>query len=75
MTGIRFLISIILILTMAMVGFAHGHYKDTSNVKIKMISLWSDDGGVLIQTNPRHSIEGLDCIDDYWLMLDKAEPG
>jgi hypothetical protein len=49
--------------------------KDSSNVKVQLISAWASSGGILLQTNPKHSIEGLSCTNDYWLELDKNQPG
>jgi len=51
------------------------NWKDTNDVKIKLISVWTANGDVLIQTEPRHNISGLNCTNDYWLTLNKNEPG
>lgn len=50
-------------------------YKDTDNAKIHLISAWSDNGNILVQTNPKHDISGLSCTNDYWLALDKDSEG
>lgn len=50
-------------------------YKDTDGVKVQLISAWANNGDILLQTNPRHSIEGLNCQGDYWLTLKKNSPG
>ena len=54
---------------------ANAAYKDTSNVKIHFISAWASDGGVLVQTNPQHSIDGLGCESAYWLKLSADQAG
>lgn len=48
---------------------------DSSGLTIKLLSVWADDGGVLVQTEPKHSIEGLSCTGDYWLRLSKDAAG
>lgn len=48
---------------------------DSSNVKVQLISVWASSGDVLLQTNPRHNITGLGCGNDFWLVLDKDQPG
>ncbi len=50
-------------------------YKDSPNRYIKEISVWGHSGDVLIQTYPRHDIEGVQCTDDYWIRLNKADEG
>ncbi|SMF24239.1 hypothetical protein SAMN02745866_01571 [Alteromonadaceae bacterium Bs31] len=50
-------------------------YKDTANVNIEMISVWGSTGQALVQTNPKHNIEGLKCTGDYWLTLEKTDAG
>lgn len=50
-------------------------HKDTSDVNIELVSVWTSDGDVLVQTNPRHDISGLTCTDNYWLVLDKSAIG
>jgi hypothetical protein len=60
----------------AMISFgAQATIKDSSNVKVQLISAWASSGGILLQTNPQHSIEGLSCTNNYWLELDKNQPG
>jgi len=49
--------------------------KDSNNVKVQLVSAWASSGGILLQTNPKHSISGLSCTSDYWLELDKNQPG
>lgn len=51
-------------------------YIDTVNVKIKRISAYSlNNGNILVQTEPRHNMEGLSCTNDYWLVLAQSDPG
>ncbi len=50
-------------------------YKDTSNVTIQLISVWTSSGDILVQTNPKPDITGLTCTNDYWLTLDKDDLG
>jgi len=50
-------------------------FKDTSNVTVALISVWTNNGDVLVQTNPRPDISGLTCTNDYWLRLNKSEVG
>ncbi len=50
-------------------------YKETSNLQISQISAWGSSGELLIQTNPKHSIEGLGCTSNYWLKLRKTDDG
>ena len=50
-------------------------YKDSGDVKVEFISVWSSTGDTLIQTSPRHDISGLSCTDNYWLVLDKSKGG
>ena len=54
---------------------AYAAWKDTHNVKIKLISVWAPNGGILIQTEPLPKIEGLSCTSDYWLSLGKDRGG
>lgn len=49
--------------------------KDSSNLKVQLISAWASSGGILLQTNPKHSVAGLSCTNDYWLELNKNQPG
>ena len=66
---------IVFLLTMAAMSFSYGDYKDSSGVKIKLVSIWGGNGNVLIQTNPNHSIDGLACTSNFWLELDLTAPG
>lgn len=50
-------------------------YKDSNNVKIKLISVWSQNGNILVQTDPKTNISGLSCTNDYWVTLDKNDLG
>lgn len=52
-----------------------GASKETSNVKVEMLSVWTNSGDILVQTSPKPDISGLTCTNDYWLMLDKVELG
>ncbi|WP_072682473.1 hypothetical protein [Arcobacter sp. LA11] len=51
----------------------HGASLSTTNVKINMISTYSD-GIAHVQTIPRHDITGLSCTNDYWAILDTNKP-
>ena len=48
--------------------------KDTE-AKVEFLSVWTSNGELLVQTNPKHDITGLDCTNNYWLTLKKSEPG
>ncbi len=50
-------------------------YKDSNNVKIKLISVWSQNGNILVQTSPKPNISDLTCTNDYWVTLDKNDLG
>ena len=63
------------LLAIAFVGFAHSDYVDTSNLKIELISVWTTSGDILVQTNPKHNIQGLACTSDYWLKLSETALG
>ena len=41
----------------------------TSNVKVVAVSVYTGTGQVLVETDPRPDISGLDCTSDYWLIL------
>lgn len=56
-------------------SYASAAYKDTGNVKVHLVSAWASEGGILLQTNPQHSIEGLGCDSSYWLKLNVDQPG
>lgn len=57
------------------VSAAYAASKDTNNVKVKLISVWTSNGNILVQTNPRANILGLTCTNDYWLVLYKNDLG
>lgn len=42
-------------------------YQDSHNLTVEQISVWGSSGQLLVQTKPKHSIEGLGCSSDYWL--------
>ena len=65
----------VLILAITIASFAYGDYKDTGNVKIELVSVWTENGDILVQTKPKHSIQGLVCTSDYWLKLNKTAIG
>ena len=46
-----------------------------TEAKVEFISVTTTDGNILVQTNPKHDITGLNCTSDYWLVLKKTEPG
>ncbi|WP_218418481.1 hypothetical protein [Alteromonas lipotrueae] len=50
-------------------------YKDTDNVNIHLISVWTSNGEVLVQTNPKHDVSGLSCTNNFWLVLKKDSAG
>jgi hypothetical protein len=52
---------IISILAITLTCFARADYKDTSNIKIELVSVWTTNGDILVQTSPKHSISGLAC--------------
>ena len=66
---------IISILAITLASFARADYKDTSNIKIELISVWTASGDILVQTKPIHSIQGLACTSDYWLKLSETAAG
>ena len=66
------------ILVMALLLFAfsaHAGHLESHDLKVTLLSAWASDGGVLVQTTPRHSIDGLSCTNTYWLELDISQPG
>ena len=67
--------NILFLITTIIAGYTFADYKDTGNVTIKLVSVWTDSGDILVQTNPRHDISGLNCSSDYWLKLNKSNPG
>lgn len=66
---------IISILAITLACFAHADYKDTSNIKIELVSVWTTSGDILVQTSPKHNIQGLGCSSDYWLKLSQTAQG
>jgi len=66
---------IISILAITLASFAQGDYQDTSNLKIELISVWATSGDILVQTKPKHNIQGLSCTSDYWLKLSETAAG
>ena len=65
----------VIIIGILISSLASAAYKDTGNVKVQLISAWASEGGILLQTNPQHSIEGLSCESSYWLKLNVDQPG
>lgn len=53
---------------------AHSQFNDTPNVKVKQLLLEAE-GGLFLQTEPRHNIDGLGCQSNAWLSLDVQSPG
>lgn len=47
----------------------------TGNLVISQISAWSDNGTIAVQTEPRHSMQGLNCTNDYWLFMEADAVG
>ena len=68
-------IAIFVALIVGFMGSAQAAYKDSSDVKVKLISVWSLSGGVLLQTEPKPDISGLTCSNDYWLVLSTTAAG
>lgn len=66
---------ILFVIIFLFVPLASASAKDTSGLTVKLLSVWASDGGVLVQTEPKHSIEGLNCTDNYWLQLSKQAVG
>jgi len=56
---------IISILAITLASFSHADYNDTNNIKIELVSVWTTSGDILVQTNPKHTIQGLSCTSDY----------
>ncbi len=50
-------------------------YKESADLRVVMVSVWSQNGDVLVQTDPRPDISGLTCSSDHWLVLNQGEPG
>ncbi len=46
----------------------------TDNTLVNTISVWTKDGVLLLQTNPRHQLPP-GCTNDYWLVMDKNDLG
>ncbi|MFT5084350.1 MAG: hypothetical protein ACI9Y1_002404 [Lentisphaeria bacterium] len=66
---------LILIFLCTLSGSALAANKDSPNRYVNQISVWGHSGDILVQTYPRHAIEGLQCTDDYWLRLNKSDEG
>ena len=66
---------LLFLLATFVVSTTYADYRDTGNVTIKLVSVWTDSGDILVQTNPRHDISGLNCSSDYWLKLNKSNSG
>ncbi len=66
---------LILIFLCLFSGSALAAYKDSTNRYVKQISVWGHTGDVLVQTYPRHDIDGVQCTDDYWIRLNKSDEG
>lgn len=49
--------------------------KDTKNATIELISIWTSNGNILVQTKPRADISGLTSTNNYWLTLNKNVVG
>jgi len=47
----------------------------TDNVAVQLLSVTANNSALLVQTSPRHSLTGLNCTDDYWLVLSHNEVG
>ncbi len=67
--------NIIVLFCVFLSSYASAAYKDTHNVTVSQISAWGSSGNVLIQTNPKANIDGLNCGSDYWLKLNKSDEG
>jgi len=67
--------NLIILLTLILVNGSYADYKDTNNVKIQLVSVWTESGDILVQTSPKHDISGLGCGSDYWLKLSKTAIG
>lgn len=59
---------------MLSLGAFAGH-KDSHDLQVEQISVWGDSGDLLVQTSPKHNIEGLSCSSDYWLKLHRSDEG
>ena len=69
-------LKVLVFISVCMFAFsAHAAYRDSSGRYVKQISVWGHTGHVLVQMEPRHDIEGLQCTDDYWLVLNKTDEG
>ena len=66
---------IISILAITLASFSHADYNDTNNITIELISVWTTSGDILVQTKPKHNIQGLGCSSDFWLKLNKTAGG
>ena len=66
---------IISILAITLASFSHADYNDTNNIKIELVSVWTTSGDILVQTNPKHTIQGLSCTSDYQLKLSETAVG
>ena len=44
-------------------------------MKIKLVSVWTVSGDILVKASPKHSTSGLACGSDYWLKLSKTAIG
>lgn len=63
-----------LILLIGLVASLNAAYVDSNNREVKLISVMANKF-TLIQTEPRHSIENMNCTNDYWAILDYTRAG
>ncbi len=75
MKAIKCVLKLCLLFSLVVGGLTRAAYKDTHNVKIKLISIWTKSGGLLVQTEPRPNITGLNCTKDYWLEVAQTDLG
>ena len=73
--GFGKMIKLLIASLLLIAGSANAAWKDSNGLKVNLISVWASNGGVLVQTSPKHSISGLSCTDNYWAELSKNSEG
>lgn len=52
---------------------ANAAHKYTERVKIDRVSVYDQNGAVMIHTEPQHSVEGTACTEEFWIRLNTED--
>lgn len=63
-----------LFLFMLLSSKVYATQETTEKVTIDRVTVYDQNGAVMIHTEPRHSIEGTTCTGDFWIRLDTTDP-